>query len=202
MGRRNRQPERRAEILAAAKRVTVRDGASGATLRAIATESGMEPPGVLYYFSDLAEIIRETVFASSDAFIERIETEVASAHTPLAKLNAAIRAGTTGGIDSDDSLVLYEFWPAGLRDPALGDADHALADREAAILSRIIDEGVREGVFAPALEVNDVALTIVALEDGLVMDILAGTKSSQQVVALIEIVAQTLVGVAARSRLG
>lgn len=194
MGRPNRQTERRAEILAAAKSVAVRDGAAGTTLRAIAAQAGMEPPAVLYYFGGLAEIFRELVFASSDAFIERIEAAVDRAETPEARLRAAIIAGTTGGLDSNDSRILYEFWPTGLRDPGMNDADRVLDQREVAIYGRIIRDGIASGAFRPLLDADALAWTLVALEDGLVMDILTGAKARQEVIGLICSVAEQLVG--------
>ncbi len=194
MGRPNRQAERRAEILRAAKAVAVRDGAAGTTLRAIATQAGMEPPAVLYYYAGVSEIIRELVFASSDAFIDRVESAVEEAADPAAGLRAAIIAGTTGGLDSHDSRVLYEFWPASLRDEGMNDADRVLDQREASIYARIIQSGVDNGSFRPALEPRDLASALVALEDGLVMDILNGTKSRDEVVSLICAVAERLVG--------
>lgn len=194
MGRPNRQAERRAEILAAAKRIAVREGAAGTTLRAVANEAGMEPPAVLYYFDGLAAIVRELVFASSDAFIERIESDVSGADDAPARLRAAIVAGTTGGLESHDSLILYEFWPAGLRDRELTDADHALDRREVAIYERIIREGAAAGAFRPVLEPEALGWALVALEDGLVMDILAGTKTGDEVVDLICSVAEQLLG--------
>jgi TetR/AcrR family transcriptional regulator, cholesterol catabolism regulator len=203
MGRPNRRAERRGEILAAAKRVAVRDGAAEATLRAIATEAGMEPPAVLYYFDGLAEIVRELVFASTDAFIERIESAVAEADHPAARLEAAIVAGTTGGLDSDDSRILYEYWSTGVRDSDMNDADRALDRREVAIYERIIRDGAASGAFRPTLDATQLGgWTFVALEDGLVMDILNGTKSREDVIELIWAVAGQLVGLQKPAHVG
>ena len=107
---------------------------------------------------------------------------------------AAIRAGATGGIEGHESRILYEFWAAGIRDERLNDADHALDRRQAAIYRRIIDDGVAAGMFEPRLDHDEAAVALVGLEDGLVMDILAGTKSSDEVVALIVSVAEAMLG--------
>lgn len=194
MGRPNRRAERRIEILERARDVAVREGASGTTLRAIATAAGMEPSALLYYFDSLNEIIEELVFAASDRFIETIVTEVAAADSPATRIVAAIRAGTTGGIAGDESRILYEFWAASIRDERLNDADHALDRRQAEIYRAIIDAGVAEGAFTPRLDPADIPWALVALEDGLVMDILAGTKSDDEVVRLIVAVAETMLG--------
>lgn len=192
MPRPSRRAERRLAILEAARDVAVHEGAAGTTLRAIATAAGMEPSAVLYYFDGLDELIRELVYAASDRFIETIHVAVAEAPSPAARLVAAIEAGSTGGLAGDESRILYEFWSLGLRDPLLNDADHALDRRQAEIYREILDEGVAAGVFRPRLDVDGVAWALVALEDGLVMDILAGTKARDEVTALIRSVAESM----------
>lgn len=198
MPRPNRRPERRLAILEAARVVAVREGAAGTTLRAIATAAGMEPSAVLYYFDGLSEIVRELVFASSDRFIEKISTAIDAAETPEGRLMAAIRGGATGGIEGDESRILYEFWATGLRDERLNDADHALDLRQVELYSRVIDGGVVDGAFRPRLATADVAWALVALEDGLAMDILAGAKTSDEVVDLIASVAEAMLDASLR----
>ncbi|SFR68376.1 transcriptional regulator, TetR family [Agromyces sp. CF514] len=192
MPRPNRRAERRLAILEAARDVAVREGAEGTTLRAIATACGMEPSAVLYYFDGLGDLVRELVYAASDRFIETIRSAVAGASDPVDRLVAAIEAGSTGGLAGDESRILYEFWSLGLRDPLLNDADHALDRRQVEIYREIIDEGVGTGAFRPRLDVDRVAWALVALEDGLVMDILAGTKTRDEVTALIRSVASAM----------
>lgn len=201
MPRPNRKAERRLAILDAARTVAVREGAEGTTLRAIATGAAMEPSAVLYYFSGLDEIVRELVYAASDRFIDTITRAVAEAETPAERLEAAIAAGTTGGLEGDESRILYEFWSAGLRDASLNDADHAPDRRQIAIYLEILDEGIAAGLFRPRMAVSDVAWALVALEDGLVMDILAGTKTRDEVTALIRSVAETMLDVSLRPRM-
>lgn len=50
---------KRAEILAAARRVFARDGAKGLTIRAVATEAGYVPGAVYFYFHSKAAILSE-----------------------------------------------------------------------------------------------------------------------------------------------
>jgi AcrR family transcriptional regulator len=194
MPRPNRRAERRLAILDAARGVAVREGATGTTLRAIATAADMEPSAVLYYFDGLGEIVEELVFSASDRFIDTITKAVAAVESPVDRMLAAIRAGSTGGIAGDESRILYEFWAFGIRDDRLNDADHALDRRQADIYRAIIDDGVEVGLFEPRVSHAEAAVALVALEDGLVMDILAGTKSSEEVVAVIVSVAEAMLG--------
>ncbi|GEM_PF-871810 len=50
---------KRAEILAASRRVFARDGAKGLTIRAVATEAGYVPGAVYFYFHSKAAILSE-----------------------------------------------------------------------------------------------------------------------------------------------
>ncbi|WP_022892167.1 TetR/AcrR family transcriptional regulator [Agromyces subbeticus] len=195
MPRPNRRAERRLAILDAAREVAVREGAAGTTLRAIATAAGMESSSVFYYFGGLNEIVRELVFATSDRFIATITAAVATATTPTERLHAAIEAGSTGGLEGDDSRILYEFWAAGLRDESMNDADHALDRRQVEIYRGIMSDGIATGDFRPRIAVDEIAWSLVALEDGLVMDILAGTKTRDEVTTLIRSVAEALLDV-------
>jgi AcrR family transcriptional regulator len=195
MARPSRRDERRAQILDAARRVAVREGAAGTTLRAVAAEAGMESTAVLYYFAGLGEITRELVFAATDRFITAIRASVAAESTPRARLHAAIGAGVTGGLEGNDSRILYEFWPAGLRDETMNDADHALDRLQVGVYREIIDAGVAAGEFHPRIGTDHLGWALVALEDGLVMDILAGTKTPDEVVGIIRSVAEALLGV-------
>ena len=199
MSRPSKRAERRLDILEAARGVAVREGAGGTTLRAIATAAGMEPSAVLYYFDGLGEIVEELVFLASDRFIDTITRAVGAVESPTDRMLAAIRAGATGGIEGHESRILYEFWAAGIRDERLNDADHALDRRQVAIYRRIIQDGVAAGVFEPRLDHSEAAVALVALEDGLVMDILAGTKSSDEVVAIIVSVAEAMLGAPLRA---
>lgn len=195
MPRPNRRAERRLAILDAAREVAVREGAAGTTLRAIAAAAGMESSSVFYYFGGLNEIVRELVFATSDRFIATITAAVAAATTPTERLHAAIEAGSTGGLEGDDSRILYEFWAAGLRDESMNDADHALDRRQVEIYRGIMSDGIAAGDFRPRIAVDEIAWSLVALEDGLVMDILAGTKTRDEVTTLIRSVAEALLDV-------
>ena len=135
------------------------------------------------------------MFAATDRFVAVIRASVAAERTPRARLHAAIAAGVTGGLDGDDSRILYEFWPAGLRDEAMNDADHALDRLQVGIYREIIDAGVAAGEFHPHIDADDLGLALVALEDGLVMDILAGTATPAHVIGVVTSVAESLLGI-------
>lgn len=186
---------RRREIIAAAQRVAARDGAEGATLRAIAAEAGMAANAVLYYFGSHAEIIAAAVQASSTRFLEKLAEAVDPDMSPAARLAAVICAGTTAGLDDDVSRILYEYWPHMLRDAGQRHIQDQLTAAQARVYRDIIDDGTRLGEFAPLLDPDKIARTLVAQEDGLVMDVLAGSATSEYVLDLMGSLASTLLGI-------
>ncbi|WP_311211899.1 MULTISPECIES: TetR family transcriptional regulator [unclassified Arthrobacter] len=185
---------RRQEIVAAAQAVAARDGAEGATLRAIAAEAGMAANAVLYYFGSHAEIVAAAVRASSGRFLEKLAESVDPDMSPTARLAAIMSAGTTAGLDDDVSRILYEYWPHMLRDPEQRRIQDELTSAQERIYRDIIDAGTRSGEFSPVLDPAKIARTLVAQEDGLVMDVLAGSASSEYVLDLMGSLAAALLG--------
>ncbi|MGR0161966.1 TetR family transcriptional regulator [Paenarthrobacter nitroguajacolicus] len=199
MARVDKKEIRRQEIVAAAQAVAARDGAEGATLRAIAAEAGMAANAVLYYFGSHAEIIAAAVRASSGRFLEKLAEAIHPDMSPTARLAAIMSAGTTAGLDDDVSRILYEYWPHMLRDPEQRRIQDELTGAQERIYRDIIDAGTRSGEFSPVLEPAKIARTLVAQEDGLVMDVLAGSASSEYVLDLMGGLAAALLGLKAGS---
>lgn len=192
---------RRQEIVAAAQAVAARDGAEGATLRAIAAEAGMAANAVLYYFGSHADIIAAAVQASSGRFLEKLAEAVDLNMTPTARLAAVIGAGTTAGLDDDVSRILYEYWPHMLRDAEQRRIQEELTSAQERVYREIIDAGTSSGEFSPLLDPAKIARTLVAQEDGLVMDVLAGSATSEYVLDLVGNLAAALLGLKAEALL-
>ncbi|WP_309075057.1 TetR family transcriptional regulator [Paenarthrobacter sp.] len=197
MAKADKKEIRRQEIVAAAQAVAARDGAEGATLRAIAAEAGMAANAVLYYFGSHAEIIAAAVQASSGRFLEKLAEAVEADMTPTAKLAAVISAGTTAGLEDDVSRILYEYWPHMLRDAEQRRIQEELTSAQERVYREIIDAGTRSGEFSPLLDPAKIARTLVAQEDGLVMDVLAGSATGEYVLDLVGNLAAALLGLEA-----
>lgn len=74
-GRRIGAPDTRSEVLAAARRRFARDGYDNTSLRAIATDAGVDPALVHHYFGTKQELFQAAVAFPVD--LERLVTEVA-----------------------------------------------------------------------------------------------------------------------------
>jgi AcrR family transcriptional regulator len=185
---------RRRAIAAAAQAVAARDGAEAATLRAIAAEAGMAPNAVLYYYGSLAEITAAAVEASSARFLARLAEAADPAMSPTVRLAAVISAGTTAGLEDDTFRILYEYWTHSIRDAEHRRIQAELIRTQQATYEQIIADGIQAGEFFPVLEPAKIARTLVAQEDGLVMDVLAGTARSEDVLDLVASLASALLG--------
>ncbi|WP_309476776.1 TetR family transcriptional regulator C-terminal domain-containing protein [Arthrobacter sp. ISL-95] len=131
------------------------------------------------------------------AFLEKLADSVDPGMSPTARLAAVISAGTTAGLDDDVSRILYEYWPHMLRDAEQRRIQEELTAAQERVYREIIDAGTRTGEFSPLLDPAKIARTMVAPEDGLVMDVLAGSASSEYVLDLMVSLAAALLGIKA-----
>ena len=102
-------------VLAAARRVLARDGFSGLTLEAVATESGENKSAVWYYFSGkrgLIMALADSVEQNDTARLLDHDSAADPAADPLDRFMAIQR----GGIGRDDYRIFYDLLPHMLRD--------------------------------------------------------------------------------------
>lgn len=154
----------------------------------------MAPNAVLYYYGSLAEITAAAVEASSASFLARLAEAADPAMSPTVRLAAVISAGTTAGLEYDTFRVLYEYWTHSVRDAEHRRIQAELIRTQQATYEKIIADGMQTGEFFPILEPAKIARTLVAQEDGLVMDVLAGTAISDDVLDLVASLASALLG--------
>jgi TetR/AcrR family transcriptional repressor of bet genes len=159
---------RRRSLIEATTRVLARDGAAGASVRAIAKEAGVSPGLVTHHFGSVDALIAATyaqvdaeVAAALDAAMEQVGSD------PHAKLSAYVAASFAPPIASRDLLATWiAFWSLVIarRDiAALHDTGYArFRERLEALLA---DCGVSRDERRPA------AIAIAALVDGLWLEL-------------------------------
>ncbi|RGA00179.1 TetR family transcriptional regulator [Microbispora triticiradicis] len=159
--------ERRGEVVAAARRIILRDGIEAATTRAIAKEAGYSNGVLTHYFADKDEILLSALEASHRRIADRLREKL-SGRTGLAALRELLldnvpldgeRAGETG--------LEVGFWGRCLTSPALLEVQR----REAAELRYVVTSLLRSAAEAGEIRTNedpeDVAERLLALVDGL-----------------------------------
>jgi AcrR family transcriptional regulator len=96
---------KRAEILAAARRVFARDGAKGLTIRAVATEAGYVPGAVYFYFHSKAAVLSELAVHEIAGLTKqlRLTSSRNAAERAAAAAEAFATAHTIFNMDLDQS---------------------------------------------------------------------------------------------------
>jgi AcrR family transcriptional regulator len=175
--RRKNQGERREQLAAAARRVLLERGAVGFRVKDIAEHAGMSPSAVLYYYPEIEELLFEVSRTAIDRFAENRIRAVRELSDPVEQLRLAVRLGVPTGPDDDESRLLYELDALTGTSPAFAALTSAYFDRQASLYESVLAAGVASGRFKPAAPIDAVARGIVALEDGLGLQVVIGHPS-------------------------
>lgn len=159
-------PVRREQIIQATIRCLVRDGASGLRMKAVAREAKVSQGILHYYFTNKRAMliaVLETVMADLN---RRLAKLLGSAHDPRARLRAVIK----GCLDLADEnsqfwIVFVEFWGEMMHDQELLRFNAALYRQIRRMLSALVLEGARSGLFR-RIDPEEAGAVILALVDG------------------------------------
>lgn len=160
--------ERRRLLIAAATRVLARDGASGASVRAIAQEAQVSPGLVTHHFGGIDALIAATYADVSAAVTAALDAAVAGAGgDPRARLSAYVAASFAPPIADRALLATWvAFWGLVIaRDDVARLHDEQYAHFRGGIERLLADCGV-----APAA-CRRSAIAITALVDGLWLEL-------------------------------
>ena len=141
---------RRAEILAAAKRLFLEEGYGHATMRRIAAEVGVSAAALYGYFPDKDSILRAIAEMTFGELLIQLEETRRGNAGPLDQFKAGLRAYVAFGLAHPDEyrLTFLARMVAAERRAVCRDGIED-ADRSFAILERGIAELMAAGVFAP-----------------------------------------------------
>lgn len=166
MARPSRAPERRAELIAVAKRAVVERGVLNLRLRDIADGAGLSSGSVLYYFPTLADLLQEVQREAVERFCEAREHAAGTRERPGERLRAMLRSGLPTGPDDELCVLLYELGTIARRDPVYAARHIALYERQVRIYTGILEAGAATGEFTLTADPVAIARNLVALEDG------------------------------------
>jgi AcrR family transcriptional regulator len=150
-------------------------GSSAARLSDIATEAGVTPAAVLYYYRDVDELFSEVFHQGVSEYCDRREARIQAESHPEAQLRACIHSGVPWPGESEAaSRILVELIPVYLRNEAAARQQMAFVERQTNLYKVILERGAQEDAFNLTAPAEFLARSFVALEDGLVMDVLLG----------------------------
>lgn len=104
--------ERRAEILAAAEGIFVRQGYEGATIRKIADEVGLSSTALYMHFADKSEILNEICRNAFDTLAEEHRLILAEDAPPLARLRRIVENYIEFGFANPNAYRLAYLTPS------------------------------------------------------------------------------------------
>lgn len=166
MARPSRAPERRAELIAVARRAVVERGVLNLRLRDVAEGAGLSSGSVLYYFPTLVDLLQEVQREAVERFCEARERAASTRTGPRDRLLAMLRSGLPAGPDDELCVLLYELGTIARRDPAYAARHIALFERQVRIYTGILEAGAATGEFTLTADPVTIARNLVALEDG------------------------------------
>lgn len=159
--------ERRAEVVAAARRVILRDGIEGATTRAIAKEAGYSNGVLTHYFTDKDDILLAALRTSHRRIVTRLKDKL-SGRTGLTALrellldNLPLDAERAG-----ETALEVGFWGRSLAGGTLLDVQREEAAELRHLVRSLLAAAATAGEITATEDLDDVTERLLALVDGL-----------------------------------
>jgi AcrR family transcriptional regulator len=154
--------------------VLLERGAVGLRVKDIAERAGITPSSVLYYYPRLDELMIDVSREAMERYAERRSTQVRALDDPVAQLKLAISLGVPTGPDDEESRLLYELDAFVGSSPAFRVLSSAFFDRQVTLYEQVLEGGAERGAFELAAPASSLARGIVAMEDGLGLQVVIG----------------------------
>jgi AcrR family transcriptional regulator len=168
------QAERRRQLTNAGRRVLLERGAVGLRVKDIAERAGITPSSVLYYYPRLDELMIDVSREAMERYAERRSRQVRALADPVEQLRLAIELGVPTGPDDEDSRLLYELDAFIGASPAFRVLSSAFFDRQVGLYEHVLSAGAASGAFDMAAPADSLARGLVAMEDGLGLQVVIG----------------------------
>lgn len=178
------QKQRRQSILDAAERLMEDQELAVLRISDIASELGMTPNAIRYYYEDIDQLYLELCDRSNERFYTRRKTVSESIEDPAQRLAVTIAAGLPSGPEDAEWRVIWRaVMAAGFefdRRPAVSEIYH----RQVGLYESIFEYGASCSRFTLAGRPRDLARSIMAMEDYLGYRIVARDPVLNRPVAL------------------
>jgi AcrR family transcriptional regulator len=139
----------------------------GLRVKDIADRAGIAPSSVLYYYPRIDELIMDVSREAMERYAERRFQRVRALEDPVRQLRLAIRLGVPTGPDDEDSRLLYELDAFTGSSRAFAAISSLFFDRQVLLYQHVLETGAAQGSFTLRAPADTIARGLVALEDGL-----------------------------------
>jgi AcrR family transcriptional regulator len=168
------QAERRRQLANAGRHVLLERGAVGVRVKDIAERAGITPSSVLYYYPRIDELMMEVSREAMERYAERRSRRVRELDDPVRQLRLAIHLGVPTGPDDEESRLLYELDAFIGSSPAFRVLSSSFFDRQVLLYQHVLESGGAQGVFRLSTDADSLARGLVAMEDGLGLQVVVG----------------------------
>lgn len=176
MARPKNQSLRREALISATLETVGEAGLRAVSLADVARRAGLTRGAILYYYDDLDALLLETHRAGVERFCDARDTVIEELTDPPQQLSAAIDEGLPTGPDDALMRLLYEFDVLAGTSKAHDEMVENMFTRQLDIYRRVLGAGIESGDFSPVIDVEQLALNLVALEDAYGLHIVAGNS--------------------------
>jgi AcrR family transcriptional regulator len=160
--------DRVADILRAACRVVVRDGAHGLRMANVAAEAGVSKALLHYYFATRQELMRAAFAFSSDVWNEALSTGLARAPTGAKRVERYLLASIDPSEPFGEHRAMWnEVWSSLRVDSDLRPLVRTMYLDWVSRLVALIEEGQHDGSIPKELDARRAGRRLAAVADGL-----------------------------------
>jgi AcrR family transcriptional regulator len=168
----------RIELLRAARAVAAERGFDALRFSDVSEATGVPVSSLQYAFGTRESLVREVLRVGVADEFERLRLEIDHERDPWRRVERFIRMGIS--IDDerrrDGWLLWMQFWRAALRDGELREESATATRRWRTLLTRAVDDGVALGLFHISGSSEEAAASLVALVDGMSLQVLVGDQ--------------------------
>jgi AcrR family transcriptional regulator len=154
------------DILRAACRVVVTQGAHALRIGTVAQEAGVSRTLVHYYFSTRQELLRATFAFAEDRRAEALDAELGALSTGLERVRRALRRTLDPELEETPALW-NEVWSSARDDEELRPVVQARYRAWAERIVELLEEGQRDGSVPASVEPTAAGWRLAATADGL-----------------------------------
>src|SRR5215207_11562907 len=167
--------DRHQEILDAAARVITERGLAETRISDIAEEAGVSPGLILYYFDSKDRLLAEALTFANDQFYLRTSREIRRIPSARDQLRRLVDLSVPGYLPEygrlDEWALWIEVWVRALRDAEMAKDREVLDERWRSQIADIIRNGRASGEFGSTEDVEELALRLASLIDGLAIQV-------------------------------
>src|ERR687891_101176 len=156
-------------------RVITERGLAETRISDVAEQAGVSPGLILYYFESKDRLLAEALTFANDQFYVRTSREIRRLPSAVDQLRRLIDLSVPGYLPEyerlDEWALWIEVWVRALRDKEMAKDREVLDERWRSQIADIIRNGRSSGEFGSTEDVDELALRLASLIDGLAIQV-------------------------------